>query len=46
VLVVLLTLILWVVIADMIRISRRVVRGLPVPPSSEAAYVKITAEAA
>jgi hypothetical protein len=48
---VLLTLILWVVIADMLRVSWRVVRGRPVPPSSEAPHVsidsiKIGAEAA
>jgi len=42
----LLTTILWVVIADMIRVSLRVVRGQPVPPNSEAPYVKATAEAA
>jgi carbon starvation protein len=35
VLAVILTAILWIVIADMLRISWRVVRGLPVPPSSE-----------
>ena len=46
VLAVMLTLILWVVIADMLRISLRVMRGQPVPPSSEAPYVKATAEAA
>jgi len=51
VLAVLLTLILWVVIADMLRVSWRVVRGRPVPPSSEAPHVsidsiKIGAEAA
>jgi carbon starvation protein len=42
----LLTVILWVVIADMIRISLRAIRGQPVPPNSEAPYVKVTAEAA
>jgi carbon starvation protein len=51
VLAVLLSLILWVVIADMVRVSLRVVRGQPVPPNSEAPYVdinsvKIGAEAA
>src|SRR5690606_10686846 len=51
VLAVLLTLILWVVIADMIRVSLRTVRGLPVPPNSEAPHVhidtvKVGAEAA
>jgi carbon starvation protein len=35
----LLTILLWVVIADTIRVSLRVVRGLPVLPSSEAAAV-------
>ncbi|HEY0943316.1 MAG TPA: carbon starvation CstA family protein [Steroidobacter sp.] len=48
---ILLTLILWVVIADMIRVSFRTVRGLPVPPNSEAPHVhidtvKVSAEAA
>jgi carbon starvation protein len=37
----LLTAILWVVIADTIRVSWRVVRGLPVPPSSEAPPVRL-----
>jgi carbon starvation protein len=37
----LLTAILWVVIADTIRVSWRVVRGLPVPPSSEAPAVRL-----
>ncbi len=51
VLAVLLSLILWVVIADMVRVSLRSVRGLPVPPNSEAPHVdigtiKIGAEAA
>jgi carbon starvation protein len=41
----LLTAILWVVIADMLRVSSRVVRGLPVLPSSEAPAVRMTAEA-
>ncbi|RPH53551.1 MAG: carbon starvation protein A, partial [Lysobacterales bacterium] len=41
----LLTAILWVVIADMLRVSSRVVRGLPVLPSSEAPAVRVTAEA-
>ena len=51
VLAVMLSAILWVVIADMVRVSLRVVRGQPVPPNSEAPYVdigtvKISAEAA
>jgi carbon starvation protein len=46
VLAVLLTAILWVVIGDMVRVSLRAVRGQPVPPSSEAPYEKISAEAA
>ncbi|HEY0684130.1 MAG TPA: carbon starvation CstA family protein [Steroidobacter sp.] len=51
VLAVLLVLILWVVIADMLRVSVRAVRGQPVPPNSEAPHVdinsiKISAEAA
>jgi carbon starvation protein len=37
--------ILWIVIADMLRVSSRVVRGLPVLPSSEAPAVRVTAEA-
>jgi carbon starvation protein len=37
----LLTAILWVVIADTIRVSWRVVHGLPVPPSSEAPAVRL-----
>ncbi|WP_230979432.1 carbon starvation CstA family protein [Steroidobacter gossypii] len=41
VLAVLLSLILWVVIADMVRVSLRVVRGQPVPPNSEAPHVHI-----
>jgi carbon starvation protein len=36
VLAVVLTLILWIVIADTLRVCMRVVQGLPVPPSSEA----------
>ena len=49
--VVLLSAILWVVIADMVRVSLRVVRGQPVPPNSEAPHVdigsvKVGAEAA
>jgi carbon starvation protein len=36
VLAVVLTLILWVVIVDMLRVASRVMRGLPVPPNSEA----------
>jgi carbon starvation protein len=39
VLAVLLTLLLWVVIIDMVRMASRVVRGLPVPPNSEAPAV-------
>ena len=35
VLAILLTLILWIVIADTARVCMRVVKGLPVPPSSE-----------
>jgi carbon starvation protein len=42
---VLLTAILWIVIADMLRVSWRAVRGLPVPPSSEAPAVTLGAEA-
>jgi carbon starvation protein len=45
VLALLLTAILWVVIADMLRVSWRVLKGLPVPPSSEAPAVRVTAEA-
>jgi carbon starvation protein len=41
----LLTAILWIVIADMLRVSSRVVRGLPVLPSSEAPAVRLTAGA-
>jgi carbon starvation protein len=37
----LLTAILWIVIADMLRVSWRVVKGLPVPPSSEAPAVAL-----
>jgi hypothetical protein len=33
--------ILWIVIADMLRVSWRVVQGLPVPPSSEAPAVAL-----
>ena len=33
--------ILWIVIADMLRVSWRVVKGLPVPPNSEAPAVSI-----
>jgi carbon starvation protein len=36
-----LTAILWIVIADMVRVSWRVVKGLPVPPSSEAPAVAL-----
>jgi carbon starvation protein len=51
VLAVMLSAILWVVIADMVRVSLRAVRGRPVPPNSEAPHVhinsiKIGAEAA
>jgi carbon starvation protein len=46
VLAVLLTVILWVVILDMLRVSLRVVQGKPVLPDSEAPYVKASAEAA
>ena len=37
----LLTAILWIVIADTLRVSWRVVKGLPVPPSSEAPAVAL-----
>ncbi|HEV8332905.1 MAG TPA: carbon starvation CstA family protein [Steroidobacteraceae bacterium] len=37
----LLTAILWIVIADMLRVSWRVAKGLPVPPSSEAPAVAL-----
>jgi carbon starvation protein len=37
----LLVAILWIVIADMLRVSWRVVKGLPVPPSSEAPAVAL-----
>jgi carbon starvation protein len=43
---ILLTAILWVVIADTLRVSLRVIQGKPVPPNSEAPYVKASAEAA
>jgi carbon starvation protein len=46
VLVVLLTAILWVVIGDMLRVSLRAIQGKPVPPNSEAPYVKASPEAA
>jgi carbon starvation protein len=36
---ILLTVILWIVIADMVRVASRVTRGLPVPPNSEAPAV-------
>lgn len=42
VLAVLLSAILWVVIADMVRVSLRAIRGQPVPPSSEAPHVHIS----
>jgi hypothetical protein len=38
--------ILWVVIGDMLRVSLRVIQGKPVPPNSEAPYVKASPEAA
>ena len=41
VLAMLLTAILWIVIVDMLRVSWRVVKGLPVPPSSEAPAVAL-----
>lgn len=41
VLAVMLSAILWVVIADMVRVSLRVIRGQPVPPNSEAPHVDI-----
>jgi carbon starvation protein len=41
VLAVLLTLLLWVVIVDTVRVSARVVRGLPVLPSSEAVVAEV-----
>jgi carbon starvation protein len=34
------TIVLWVVIADMLRVAYRSVRGLPVPQGSEAPYVR------
>ena len=43
---VMLVAILWVVIGDMLRVTLRVVRGQSVPPSSEAPYVKVSAEVA
>ena len=46
VLALLLTVILWVVIADTLRVSMRVLQGKPVPPGSEAPYVKVSPEAA
>lgn len=46
VLALLLTAILWVVIADMLRVSLRAIQGKPVPPDSEAPYVKASPEAA
>jgi len=42
---ILLTLILWIVIADMLRMARRVTLGLPVPPNSEAPAVVMEARA-
>ncbi len=36
-----LTAIFWIVIADMVRVSWRVVKGLPVPPNSEAPAVAL-----
>jgi carbon starvation protein len=41
VLAIVLTAILWIVIADMLRVSWRVVRGLPVLPSSEAPATRL-----
>jgi carbon starvation protein len=41
VLALMLTAILWIVIADMLRVSGRVTRGLPVPPNSEAPAVRL-----
>jgi carbon starvation protein len=38
----LLTAILWIVIADTLRVSYRVLRGLPVPPSSEAPHTLVS----
>ena len=35
----LLTLLLWVIVVDMLRVCRRYYKGLPVPPSTESAYV-------
>jgi carbon starvation protein len=46
VLAVLLTAILWVVIADMLRVSLRVAQGKSVLPNSEAPYVKASPEGA
>ena len=43
---VLLTAILWVVIADMLRVSLRVIQGKSVLPNSEAPYVKASPEGA
>jgi carbon starvation protein len=38
---VILAFVLWVVIVDTLRVCLRVVRGLPVPPTSEAATASI-----
>jgi carbon starvation protein len=38
------TIIMWVVIGDMVRMCWRFHRGLPVPPTSEAAPVRLTQE--
>jgi len=38
--------VLWVIILDMLRVSARVLRGEPVPPSSEADYVPLGSVAA
>ena len=35
-----LTLLLWVIVFDMLRVCWRHYKGLPVPPSTESAYVK------
>ena len=36
------SLLLWIVLIEMLRISLRHLRGLPVPPNSEAPYVATT----
>jgi carbon starvation protein len=40
------TLLMWVVILEMVRISSRKLRGLPVPPNSEAPYTATRLDAA